>query len=139
MPAHRRAGATRSRTSHRTPPHTVQHLLTSPRPARRPAQEYLGTVDRVELNREIGRIEATGNGANDLRDQREEALRQLAEQIEFDYQEDDNGAVRVLVDGRLLVGPTSSNELTAFQISPGEVELRLEAPEGWVNTPQTGG
>ena len=79
----------------------------------------------VELNKEISRIEATGVSANDLRDQREEALRELAEVIEISYQEDDGGAVRVLVDGRLLVGPTQSNELSAVQTAPGEIELRI--------------
>ena len=42
-------------------PHASPHRSTlSPRPARRPAQEYLGTVDRVELNREIAAVLSEG-------------------------------------------------------------------------------
>ncbi|MFT4540797.1 MAG: flagellar hook-associated protein FlgK [Planctomycetota bacterium] len=80
----------------------------------------------VELNKEITSIEASGASANDLRDQRDEALQGLAKQIDITFHENGNGAVRVLVGGQLLVGPTNVNELTTTQNSAGGVELVFE-------------
>lgn len=91
----------------------------------------------VELNKEITKVEATGVTANDLRDQRDLALRKLAEQIDITYHEDDLGATRVLVAGQLLVGPTTVNELRAERDSEGKVQLFVEGGTQPV-TPQSG-
>ncbi len=49
----------------------------------------------AELNREIARREVTGHTANDLRDERQQALEDLSEYVDFDYREEDNGYVTV--------------------------------------------
>lgn len=80
----------------------------------------------VEFNKEITKIEATGVTANDLRDQRDLALRRLAEQVDITFHENEQGAVRVLVSGQLLVGPTTVNELRAERDDDGNLELFLQ-------------
>jgi flagellar hook-associated protein 1 len=77
----------------------------------------------VELNKEITQVEATGVSANDLRDQRDLALRKLAKQIDVTFYENGQGSVRVLVGGQLLVGPTTVNKLTAQTDPQGKVQL----------------
>ena len=84
------------------------------------AEEILG------LNREIMLVESAGVVANDQRDQRDLALRELAREIDLTYHEDENGAVRVLVDGQLLVGPTTMNALQAQVGQDGTVTLTVE-------------
>ncbi len=80
----------------------------------------------AELNKEITKVEATGVTANDLRDQRDLALSKLARQIDITYHENEQGAVRVLVNGQLLVGPTTVNELRASTDQDGKVQLFVE-------------
>ena len=80
----------------------------------------------VQLNKEIGKIEASGADANDLRDQRDEALQGLAKQIDITYHEEASGAVRVLIGGQLLVGPTTVNQLTAVNNGASGTELFIE-------------
>lgn len=76
----------------------------------------------VALNREISRVEASGGDANDLRDERDLALRELGKQIDTTFYEDANGAVRVLIDGQLLAGHTTVNPLSA-KVTEGRVEV----------------
>ncbi len=49
----------------------------------------------ADLNKEIARREVTGHPANDLRDERQQALEDLSEYLEFDYREEDNGYITV--------------------------------------------
>ncbi len=80
----------------------------------------------VGLNREIGKLEASGGSANDLRDQRDEALRALAGEIDVTYHEDESGSVRVFADGQLLVGSKDKNNLQARVSSDGKVEVWID-------------
>ena len=87
------------------------------------AEVNLRGAQIAELNQEIAQVEAAGVSANDLRDERDLALRELAEQINITYHEDDRGYVRVLVQGQLLVGASTSHELTAQIAQDGDVTL----------------
>ncbi|RLB06486.1 MAG: flagellar hook-associated protein FlgK [Deltaproteobacteria bacterium] len=49
----------------------------------------------ADLNKEIARREVTGHPANDLRDERQQALEELREYVDFDYREEDNGWLTV--------------------------------------------
>ena len=72
-----------------------------------------GNVDRVNaiaeriytLNNEIIKIEVGGTEhANDLRDERNNLLDELATLVKIDYQEDYDGAVIIKAEGHQLVG-----------------------------------
>ena len=79
----------------------------------------------LQLNQEIAEIEATGVQANDLRDQRDQSVRELAELIDVTVREDSSGIVRIQIDGQLLVGAQNINELSAELGDQGQVTLRL--------------
>ncbi len=79
----------------------------------------------ASLNVEIAKIEASGEVANDARDERDEALRLLAEELDITYQEEETGAVRVFVDGQILVGIKTSHALSARPVESG-VEVWIE-------------
>lgn len=72
----------------------------------------------VRLSRQIVTQEATGAPANDLRDQRDEALRELAKIVDIEVQEN-GGGVQVLVDGRLFVGQSGVSELSVVRHGGG--------------------
>jgi flagellar hook-associated protein 1 FlgK len=78
------------------------------------------------LNREIVSIEASQQPANDLRDQREVQLRELAKQVDIQYSEQQSGAVHVMVAGRVLVGSQSVYELRLDQNDNGDPDLFIE-------------
>lgn len=80
----------------------------------------------ASLNVEIGQFESGGGVANDLRDQRDLALIELAALIEIDVQPKPSGVVHVLVEGQLLVGSSQSYEVNAEVDEDGVSVLRLE-------------
>ncbi|MEM6571691.1 MAG: flagellar hook-associated protein FlgK [Planctomycetota bacterium] len=81
----------------------------------------------VQLNAEITQVEAVrGTIANDLRDRRELALRELGEHVDISVRENVQGAVQVQVDGQLLVGAQSVRELRVETDSDGAITLRVE-------------
>lgn len=80
----------------------------------------------VGLNDEIVRTEAAGTPANDLRDRRDEALRQLSGLVDVRFAEEPSGSVRVLLGGHLLIGSTRANALSATVTPANDVELRIE-------------
>lgn len=81
----------------------------------------------VSLNQEITQVEAVrGTPANDLRDQRELALTQLAQRVGITARENTEGAVQVLVDGQLLVGARAVQEMQAETTADGAIVLTLE-------------
>lgn len=82
------------------------------------------------LNRQITSSEASGAPANDLRDRRELALRELAELVDVKTVENAQGAVRVLVNGHTLVSPTSHTRLELTLGAGGEPELSLQGKPG---------
>lgn len=63
-----------------------------------------GAYEIAELNKEIFRLElGENNEANDLRDQRDGAVKELSEKIRFTAKEESNGMVNILVGQHPLV------------------------------------
>lgn len=72
----------------------------------------------AELNSQIVTAEVTGQQANDLRDQRDLAVNELAQRIDVTTFEDPRGALSVFVArGQILVEKETSFELAAFESS----------------------
>lgn len=83
-----------------------------------------------DLNREIGKTELGGTSANDLRDARDEALRQLSELVDIQAIEDSQGVVRVIASGALLVDSAKAHEMTLNKGSDGTFTLRVDGMTG---------
>ncbi|MFZ0254786.1 MAG: flagellar hook-associated protein FlgK [Gammaproteobacteria bacterium] len=86
----------------------------------------------AEMNREIVQAEGAAGGqpANDLRDRRDELLRQLAEQIGFHTVQQDDGAINVLIgNGHPLVvgGSNMSLSVVANSFDPTRKEIAVSA------------
>lgn len=64
-----------------------------------------------ELNKEITKVELTGERANDLRDQRDVALDELGGYIKIQYQEKLDGTVLVTAEGVSLVTEIGVNQM----------------------------
>lgn len=64
-----------------------------------------------DLNRQITGSELGTSTANDLRDRRDQLVKELSQFVDVRAVEDARGAVRVLVGGRILVSPTSVEQL----------------------------
>lgn len=81
----------------------------------------------VGLNSEITQVEAVaGTVANDLRDQRDLALRNLSERVDITVRENTQGAVQVQVDGQLLVGASSVHKMSVDTNGEGAIVLNLD-------------
>ena len=84
-------------------------------------------AERVSrLNQQILSSEPGGAPANDLRDQREQALLELAGHVDVRAIEDERGAVRVLVGGQTLVSSLGFQKLEVVQRGPAEIGVRLK-------------
>ena len=84
------------------------------------------------LNLEIAKAETAGHTANDLRDQRDLALRDLARIVDLTSQESANGAVTVLIAGNMLVSPTRAYALSLSTDAGGGTALAMEGAQGTV-------
>ncbi len=81
----------------------------------------------VQLNLEITQVEAAdGTIANDLRDRRDLALRELGQRVDVQVRENTEGAVQVQVGGQLLIGSRSVHEMRVETTSDGSVVVTLE-------------
>lgn len=78
-----------------------------------------------KLNKEIVAFESNGAPANDLRDQRDEALKSLSQLVNISSSEGPDGYVTVLTNGALLVGSTRSYDLSATVASDGAVTIKV--------------
>lgn len=95
--------------------------------------QIAGSVDRVNvltsriasLNRSIGEFEATGEPANDMRDQRDQAIQELGTFVDVRAFEGPNGSMNVQSGGQLLVGPTNSYAMSAVTGPIGTVVLKI--------------
>ena len=91
------------------------------------AGEANAIIERIHvLNQEVAKSEAAGIPANDMRDQRDLALRALGEIVSVTYHESPNGVVRVLAEGQLLVGTSSFNRLMVATDLEGGVRISVE-------------
>ncbi|MBL8858725.1 MAG: flagellar hook-associated protein FlgK [Planctomycetes bacterium] len=107
--------------------------------------EIRGMVERVNtlanriatLNRSIPEFEAGGVPANDMRDQRDQALRELGGFVDVKAYENPNGAMTVQVGGQLLVGPVNAYALRAETGPDRSVVLQIAGHAGPL-TPRSG-
>jgi flagellar hook-associated protein 1 len=67
----------------------------------------------ADLNDQIFRYELNGDKANDLRDQRNNQLDQLAGIVDIDYSEDAEGEITVLLGGKALVDKDDAFQIDA--------------------------
>jgi len=74
-----------------------------------------------ELNEKISKYEIGGDRANDLRDQRNNLLDELAQYIEISYKEDKAGRVDVLAEGHTLVSGNLVSKITTTGIDSSTV------------------
>lgn len=80
--------------------------------------EYGNTI--YELNNKIVEIEAGGvENANDLRDQRNQALDELSKLAKIQYSEDSDGCVTVNIEGTQFVSSSSVNKMGTQVIDNG--------------------
>ena len=82
------------------------------------------TAQVSKLNKEIAAFESTGAPANDLRDQRDEALKSLAQLLNITTHESSDGYVTVLTNGALLVGKNKAYALSADVALDGGVTIK---------------
>jgi len=96
--------------------------------------EANGLADQIAtLNQKIVETESVGIPANDLRDQRDAALGRLSELVDTTVVGGENGTVRVLVAGNILVGTGGrSNHLAVDSGLGGERRLRIQGASGFV-------
>lgn len=90
------------------------------------------TTQIAKLNKEIAAFESGGAPANDLRDQRDQALNNLSQLINVNTNESPDGYVTVLTNGALLVGKTKAYELSASVASDGAVTLKAASHPGTI-------
>jgi flagellar hook-associated protein FlgK len=92
------------------------------------------------LNREIVNLEGSTSSANDLKDQREQAVSELAQYVGVRAVDDGHGAIRVLVDGRMLVSPVAVDRLQLHHDSvDGAVSLQLGGADVDISSGKVGG
>ena len=91
----------------------------------------------ANLNVRIGDSESSGVEANDLRDERDRLLGELAGLVDVRTVEDQSGAMRVLVAGNTLVGRAQANEMRVTTDPGGNLALQIEGARGFV--PAKGG
>ena len=90
----------------------------------------------ANLNRQIVAVEATGQNANDLRDQRDSLVNQIAGIAQVSVTEQANGSIRVALGGVGLVDGTTT---TTLSLSPsGSGVSDVVAPGGTVIRPTSG-
>lgn len=69
----------------------------------------------AKLNRNITDSEITGNKANDLRDERDNLLDELATLVSINFRERENGQVDVMINGESLINGVDYRELEAVR------------------------
>ncbi len=78
-----------------------------------------------KLNKDIAQTEAAGIPANDPRDQRDLALKELGALVDVKTTEDGIGTMRVSVGGQLVVGSDRAYPIEAYVEDDGAVQVRL--------------
>ena len=78
------------------------------------------------LNKQIVGSESASGSANDLRDSREQAVRELSTLVDVKSVEEANGALRVLIGGQTLVTPVGYKQLEAQSNGQNDLTLRIK-------------
>lgn len=100
------------------------------------SNQDLNTI--ASLNKQIVAAEAAGGSANQLIDQREATLENLAGLANFSTSTESNGAVDVSIGGVTMVsGVTAVDQLQAYD--PGNGQLQVRAQNAGTNITLTGG
>ncbi len=85
----------------------------------------------ADLNKEIARMEVTGHPANDLRDERQQALEDLSEYLDFEYSEQSSGAITVTIDGNTVVEDADYGSVSfAVAGSPADIQFSVTDVNG---------
>lgn len=89
------------------------------------------TAQIADLNRQIVTAEGAYGTANDLRDQRDLLLDQLAEKIDIRYVEDNRGSVNVTAAGHAIVSGNTSRELSISSAGDGSrINVTIKGSSG---------
>ncbi|MBK7642607.1 MAG: flagellar hook-associated protein FlgK [Planctomycetes bacterium] len=91
------------------------------------------TTQISKLNQQIAAFEGGGAPANDLRDQRDEALKSLSKLVNISTNEGPDGYVTVLTNGALIVGKTKAYTLSATVSFDGTVTIKAGSSPKPVN------
>jgi flagellar hook-associated protein 1 FlgK len=116
---------------------TLERKDSASQVAAQVAQVNTLTTQVAKLNHEIAAFESSGAPANDLRDQRDEALKSLSQLVNISTNEGADGSVTVLTNGALLVGKTKAYQISATVASDGAVTIRAASNPNPINV--TGG
>jgi len=92
----------------------------------------------ADLNKEIYDAEVSGGTANNLRDQREQALENLSKLVGFTASKDSSGYVNVSIGGQALVTGRQLND-TLKTYDAGGGQMLVQTATGGVNVTLTGG
>jgi flagellar hook-associated protein 1 FlgK len=102
--------------------------------------EINGLASRIaDFNGQISAVELSGTSANDLRDQRDLLLEELAGFVDINVTENDIGQVDVYVGGSFLVAANKTATLTVQPDSRDSDTPRLMLNGGTINDRITGG
>lgn len=102
--------------------------------------EINGLASRIaDFNGQISAVELSGTSANDLRDQRDLLLEELAGFVDINVTENDIGQVDVYVGGSFLVAANKTAPLTVQPDSRDPDTPRLMLNGGTINDRITGG
>ncbi|MCY2957199.1 MAG: flagellar hook-associated protein FlgK [Planctomycetota bacterium] len=104
-------------------------------------EEVRGLVRKVNqlsaqvagLNEQIISLEANGSTANDLRDTREQNVKELSSLIDVRAIERGTGSLDLLVGGRLLVTGTRSSQLSVGKSGAETTEIRIGNEQALLN------
>jgi flagellar hook-associated protein 1 FlgK len=100
------------------------------------SNQDLNTI--ASLNQQIASAEAAGGSANQLVDQREQTLENLAGLANFSTSTEANGAINVSIGGVTMVsGATATDQLQAYD--PGNGQLQVRAQNAGTQMTLTGG
>ena len=89
-------------------------------------------VEIARLNDEISSIESGQIQANDLRDQRQVKLQELAELADIQTAEDERGQVRVQIGGSILVNGTNAQTLEIDLDADNRIRATISSSVGFV-------
>lgn len=101
-------------------------------------QGYVKEVNNLaqqiaDLNKEIVSVEVGHHPANDLRDRRESAVRQLSELLDTQAITKTNGSIDILAGGYVLVSGGRASSLRTQSEDDGELTLRIGKGSARVN------